>query len=707
MDWGQLRVRVWPEADVGRRRPFDAVGKMADKPSSRGSAPADGEAASPARSHRPWRVEGARPAPPATPSSPPHKRPTLWLVLGLLLALNWFIALTSEPSSPARLTVPYSVFSTQLQDRNIATVNAQGSAIQGTFRHAVTYPSGKKGVSSVDFATQRPAFADDQVLSALLRQRAVVSAKPISSGQSTLVTILVGFVPTLLFVGFFFWIMRRASGSLGGGGGGMFGGMGRSKARKYEANEQRTTFADVAGIDEATEELAEVVDFLKHPDRYRRLGGRIPRGVLLSGPPGTGKTLLARAVAGEADVPFFSISASEFVEMIVGVGASRVRDLFVQAKQDAPAIVFIDELDAIGRQRGAGGLSGANDEREQTLNQILTEMDGFTDNEGVIVLAATNRPEILDPALLRAGRFDRRISVNPPDQQGRLMILRVHARGVSLADDVDLAAIASGTPGMVGADLRNLINEAALGAARSEAQAVRSQDFTDALERIVLGAARRIVISDDERRRAAYHESGHALLGMLQPGADPVRKVSIIPRGQALGVTFQSPESDRYGYGETYLRGRLTGLLGGRAAEALVYGETTTGAESDLEQATALARQMVGRWGMSDQIGLLSALPRPGEESFGFPGFTGTASQRTLELIDDEVKRITADCYAQARSMLAEHRDQLDLLAQALLEHETLDEADAYAAAGIPTATRTAPRALSGLAQAERLSAHR
>ena len=657
---------------------------MADKPSSRGSAPAGGEAAPPEHSHRPWRVEGARPAPRATPApAPPHKRPSIWLVVALLLALNWFVALTTESSGPTRLSVPYSVFSAQLQDHNIATVNAQGSAIQGTFRHAVIYPTGKNGVSSVDFATQRPSFADDQVLSTLLREGAVVSAKPISSGQSTLVTILVGFVPTLLFVGFFFWIMRRASGAMSGGGG-MFGGMGRSKARKYEANEQRTTFADVAGIDEATAELAEVVDFLKYPDRYRRLGGRIPRGVLLSGPPGTGKTLLARAVAGEADVPFFSISASEFVEMIVGVGASRVRDLFVQAKQEAPAIVFIDELDAIGRRRGAGALSGANDEREQTLNQILTEMDGFTGNEGVIVLAATNRPEILDPALLRAGRFDRRITVNPPDQEGRLMILLVHTRGIPIADDVDLAAIASSTPGMVGADLRNLANEAALGAARGDSEVVRRQDFTDALERIVLGAARRIVISEDERRRTAYHESGHALLGMLQPGADPVRKVSIIPRGQALGVTFQSPESDRYGYGESYLRGRLIGLLGGRAAESLVYGETTTGAESDLEQATALARQMVGRWGMSDQIGLLSALPRPGEESFGFPGFGGVASQRTLELIDDEVKRITADCYAQAKSMLAQHRDQLDLLASALLKHETLDEADAYAAAEIP-----------------------
>jgi cell division protease FtsH len=662
-------------------RPYD---DMPEEREVRETTPPESPPPPQSHSHLPWRVEGARPKPELPPTAPPpHKRPSIWLLLAGLLALNWFFALTIQPSTVTRVTVPYSYFSAQLRDGNVATVNAQGSAIQGTFHHAITYPAGKKGTRTSSFATQRPTFADDNLLSTLLRQGAVVSAKPVSSGQSTLVTILVGFVPTLLLVGFFIWMMRRASGAMGGGGG-MFGGMGRSKARKYEASEQRTTFDDVAGIDEATEELVEVVDFLKHPDRYTRLGGRIPRGVLLSGPPGTGKTLLARAVAGEADVPFFSISASEFVEMIVGVGASRVRDLFVQAKQDAPAIVFIDELDAIGRQRGAGALSGANDEREQTLNQILTEMDGFTGNEGVIVLAATNRPEILDPALLRAGRFDRRITVNPPDLEGRLKILQVHTRGVPLDDEIDLAAIAAGTPGMVGADLRNLANEAALSAARRDATAVRRQDFTDALERIVLGAARRIVISEDERRRTAYHESGHALLGMLQPGADPVRKVSIIPRGRALGVTFQSPESDRYGYGESYLRGRLIGLLGGRAAEQLVYGETTTGAESDLEQATALARQMVGRWGMSEQIGLLSALPRPGEEAFFSPS---AASQRTLELIDSEVKRITAECYTQAESKLAEHRHQLDLLAKALLAHETLDEADAYAAAGIPSVT--------------------
>jgi cell division protease FtsH len=635
--------------------------------------------------HRPWRVEGARvPAAGEKAPQPPHKRPSIWLVLVGLLMLNWAIALSvGSPKTVARVTVPYSYFNRQVEAGNVASVDAQGSAIAGTFRHAVTYPAGKNGTHTTEFSTERPTFANDNLLSRLEKEGASVSAKAISSGQSVLATILVGFLPTILIVGFFIWMMRRAAGAMNAGGG-MFGGMGRSKARKYEADEQRTSFADVAGIDEATEELAEVVDFLKHPDRYRRLGGMIPKGVLLSGEPGTGKTLLARAVAGEANVPFFSLSASEFVEMIVGVGASRVRDLFDQAKKDAPAIVFIDELDAIGRARGAGALSGANDEREQTLNQILTEMDGFTGNEGVIVLAATNRPEILDPALLRAGRFDRRITVSAPDQDGRLKILQVHTRSVPLAANVDLAVIASSTPGMVGADLRNLVNEAALNAARQGVDAVRNEDFTNALERIVLGAARRVLISEEERRRTAYHESGHALIGMLQPGADPVRKVSIIPRGRALGVTFQSPESDRYGYASKYLRGRLIGLLGGRAAEQIVFDDVTTGAESDLEQATALARQMVGRWGMSEVIGLVSALPRPGDEAFSFPGSAGASSAETLAAIDREVKRITDECFQQAVQTLADHREQLDALAGALLERETLDEADAYAAAGIP-----------------------
>jgi cell division protease FtsH len=657
--------------------------------SKRSSAP---KQTTPSQRRPPWRVEGARPPEATDGRRPAHKRPSTWLVaLLLLLAIDWILVLAYQPSSQPRITVPYTYFTQQIRAGNVASVTAQGSAIQGTFRHVVRYPTpggttatSRKSTTTTTtlFSTNRPTFADDHLLSALQNEGATVTAKPISNGSSPLLTILGGILPTVLLVGFWIWIFQRYRGQMseGGGVGGMFG-MGGSKAHKYEATAQRTTFADVAGIDEAKDELQEVVDFLKHPDRYRRLGAEIPRGVLLSGQPGTGKTLLARAVAGEANVPFYSISASEFVEMIVGVGASRVRDLFEQAKADAPSIIFIDELDAIGRSRSSGQMSGSNDEREQTLNQILTEMDGFTGNEGVIVLGATNRPEVLDSALLRPGRFDRRITVQAPDQDGRLKILQVHTRHVPLKDPSDLEVLAASTPGMVGADLKNLVNEAALNAARRGEQSVSREDFSNALERITIGAARRIVLSEEERRRTAYHESGHALLGMLQPGADPVRKISIIPRGQALGVTYQSPSADRYGYGESYLRGRLIGMLGGRAAEILIYDETTTGPESDLEQATSIARQMVGRWGMSEEVGAISALPRSGGDNY-MPA--GQLSQHTLELIDEEVKRIISECADEAKRELAEHRDQLDHLAQALLERETLDEADAYAVAGIP-----------------------
>ncbi|HTI33472.1 MAG TPA: ATP-dependent zinc metalloprotease FtsH [Miltoncostaea sp.] len=629
-----------------------------------------------------WRVEGAPPPRPQSPGGGRMPRmpggSRFWWILLALLALNWFVV-SLIPSGRDRLDVPYTQFREQVTAGNVSEVTSRGDTIQGEFKKDVTWPEGSDHTNTA-FETQRPAFADDQLLQLLIDKDVEVNAEPIDEGRSLLATLLLSFGPVILLVLLFVFLMRRAA----GGAGGAISGLGRSRAKRYDASQQRVTFEDVAGIDEAEEELVEIVDFLRNPDRYRRLGGAIPRGVLLSGPPGTGKTLLARAVAGEANVPFFSLSASEFVEMIVGVGASRVRDLFRQAKETAPAIIFIDELDAIGRARGGSASLGGNDEREQTLNQILTEMDGFSGSEGVIVLAATNRPEILDQALLRPGRFDRRVVVNPPDRDGRRAILEVHLRGVPVADDVSVDGIAASTPGMVGADLKNLINEAALTAARRNHERVQNQDFTDALERIVLGAARRIMLSPAERERTAYHESGHAVLGMLIPGADPVRKISIVPRGRALGVTFQAPDADRYGYGADYLRGRITGALGGRAAEEIIYGDITTGAESDLEQVTNIAKRMVGRWGMSDAIGPVTVVPGPNDEPALFPGLGGSGvSPHTQQLVDEEVRRIVDRCYEDALRILGENRERLEALARALLARETLDEADAYRVAGI------------------------
>jgi cell division protease FtsH len=632
----------------------------------------------PAPEHKPWRVEGHQEEPQQPQRAMPPPRSRFWWFVVAALALNIILSFALSPK-PSRPSVPYTLFYKQVQAGNVAEISSKGEEIQGDFKKSVTYPAGKDAKKVTKFQTVRPEFGDDGLTHALLDQNVPVNAHKVDTGTPLWQTLIFGFGPTLLLVGLFIALARRSS------AGGMLGSFGRSTAKRYEHSADRTTFKDVAGIDEAEEELLEVVDFLRNPDRYRKVGGAIPKGVLLAGPPGTGKTLLARAVAGEADVPFFSISASEFIEAIVGVGASRARDLFNQAKQAAPAIIFIDELDAIGRSRGGGVSFGGNDEREQTLNQILTEMDGFTGAEGVIVLGATNRPEVLDQALLRPGRFDRRVFVNPPDKDGRQKILEVHTRSVPLADDVDLGQVAASTPGMVGADLRNLVNEAALTAARRDHERVTSYDFSDALEKIVLGTERRITLSPEERERTAYHESGHAVLGMLEPGADPVRKVSIIPRGQALGVTFQSPAADRYGYGAAYLRGRIVGALGGRAAEQIVYGDVTTGAESDLEQVTGIARQMVGRWGMSDAVGLVSVLPRPGNES-PFPAADANApAESTRELVDAEVRRIVDECYAQAVERLTENRERLDSLAKALLQHETLDERDAYAAAGFDT----------------------
>jgi cell division protease FtsH len=542
--------------------------------------------------------------------------------------------------------------------RRLASITSTGSTVQGTFSTPESYSGSKK---TTRFQTEIPTFADTDALSQLLQRKGVVvNANSLDKGTPWWENLLFGFGPTILFLALLFWLMRRA-GSMQN----ILGQFGRSRARLYEPEGDRVTFADVAGIDEAKQELSEVVDFLRDAEKYRRLGARVPHGVLLSGPPGTGKTLLARAVAGEANVPFFSGAASEFVEAIVGVGASRVRDLFAQAKQAAPAIIFIDELDAIGRSRtsGVAGFSGGNDEREQTLNQILTEMDGFDSSTGVIVIAATNRPDVLDAALLRPGRFDRRVAVQPPDRNGREAILRVHTRSVPLAPDVDLGAIAATTPGMVGADLANLANEAALLAARRGHDSVQEADFTDALERIVLGAERKVMMSDEDRRRTAYHEGGHAIVGMLTEGADPVRKISIIPRGLALGVTFAAPDADRFNYSEQELRAKIKVALGGRSAEEIVFGDITTGAESDIQQLTQIARQMVGRWGMSPTIGTVAVLPSDGQGPL-LPG-VAEVSPETQQLIDEEVRQIVAAAHVEVLELLRKNRDKLDSLAAA------------------------------------------
>ncbi len=595
------------------------------------------------------------------------------ILLGLFV-LNWLIVAVFAPPEK-RIKVPYSpTFLQEVRKGNVSEISSTGDTVKGEFKKAVKY----KDETAKGFETEIPTFANDRQLSQLLEeQEVVISASP-PGERSLLATILLGFGPTILLVALFIFFARR----MAGGGGGVLGQFGRSRARRVEPSSQMVTFADVAGIEEARQELLEVVDFLRAPDKYRKLGARIPRGVLLAGAPGTGKTLLARAVAGEAGVPFFSASASEFIEAIVGIGASRVRDLFQQAKEAAPAIIFIDELDAIGRSRGGpGGGLGGHDEREQTLNQILTEMDGFDTDANVIVLGATNRPEVLDPALLRPGGFDRRVFVQAPDANGREAILRVHTRSVPLDDEVELAQIARSTPGMVGADLANLANEAALLAARRGHERVKREDFTDALEKIILGAERKVLMSADDRRRTAYHEGGHAVVGMLTPGADPVRKVSIIPRGMALGVTLSTPEDDRFNSSEHELRAKIRVSLGGRVAEELVFGEPTTGAESDIQQVTRIARGMVERWGMSDKVGFLTVAPQDGQSPL-LPG-AEPVSEATQELIDAEVRRIVDEEQDATERLLARNRERLDSLAEALLERETLDEADAYAAAGI------------------------
>src|SRR5256712_2403539 len=599
---------------------------------------------------KPPRASSSAPTPNDSAARAPMMRWWRFLLFPALLLANFLLIQLVTPGQLQRVEVSYTFFKQQVEADNVAQISTRADTIQGTFKQAVPYQpdAAFPAKTAGDFSTVIPAFADPGLETLLAAHGGIINARPLDQPANPFITILLGFGPTLLLIGGFLWLSRKAAGQMGGG---IFG-LGKSRARRYDettVGDRGVTFADVAGIEEAKAELVEVVDFLKDPAKYTRLGGVVPKGVLLIGAPGTGKTLLARAVAGEAGVPFFSMGASEFVEMIVGVGASRVRDLFKQAREAAPAIIFIDELDAIGRARGSGAFGG-NDEREQTLNQILTEMDGFSSREGVIVLAATNRPDVLDQALLRPGRFDRRVTVNPPDKVGRESILKVHTRGVPLAPDVDLSVVAASTPGLVGADLRNLVNEAALLAARRSEDRVHQKDFLDALEKLVLGPARNLVVSPAERERVAYHEGGHTILGLLVPGADPVSRVTIMPRGQALGVTYQRPEDDRHNYSEEYLRARITGAMGGRAAEEVVYGGRTTGAENDMQQATDLARQMVTRWGMSEKLGPVTLSPREdpflGRDPFASFGASRPYSEATAQVVDAEVERILQECYA-------------------------------------------------------------
>jgi cell division protease FtsH len=673
-----------------------------DRPARSDSADGSQKSVPPApmpRDKQGWRVAPApdgRGLPEQHKPTPPHRMRSFWMFVIVLLAINWLSVLLFQPAGEPRVRIPFSpYFLDQVQAGKVKSITTTGNTVDGTFTAKVTYPANDKNATPTTlFVTEVPTFWNHEQLTTLLQGHNVqVNAKSTVRHTSLLAEILLGFGPTLLLVGLFVLLARRAQAAGGGGLGGL-GNFGRSQARRVDPEKIRITFDDVAGIDEAKAELTEIVDFLKTPDRYQKLGGRMPHGVLLFGPPGTGKTLLARAVAGEAHAAFFSIAASEFIEAIVGVGAARVRDLFAKAKEAAPAIIFIDELDAIGRSRqGSAGITGANDEREQTLDQILTEMDGFEGNDAVVVLGATNRPEILDPALLRPGRFDRRVAVQPPDRDGRRKILDVHTRSMPLAGDVDLGALASSTPGMVGADLANLANEAALLAARRGHEKVTMADLTDSLEKILLGAPRGIVLAPADRERTAYHESGHALVGMLTPGADPVRKVSIVPRGQALGVTLSTPDADRVSYSREELDAKIKVALGGRVAEEIIYDEITTGAESDIQQLTNIARQMIGRWGMSEKLGPVTLLPQDGQGPL-LPGASETSPQ-TQWLVDQEVQALIENAHAHVTQLLSDHRGQLEDLTRALLAAETLDAPEAYGAAGVPLGAAPEPAAAS------------
>jgi cell division protease FtsH len=581
------------------------------------------------------------------------------MVLMLLLAIQFV-----RRQEPTFTEITYTRFLEELNRPNVHEVTVIDRKIEGELKA----PSNLLDQEFIRFEVSLPTDMTDGMLETLEANQVIIKAEPPEAGWGT---ILIQALPWLLFIAFWIWIFRTMQ-----GGGNRAFQFGRSKAKLISPDTQNVTFADVAGADEAKEELQEIIEFLKDPAKFSRLGGRLPKGVLLVGPPGTGKTLLARAVAGEAARPFFQMSGSDFVEMFVGVGASRVRDLFEQGKAHAPCIIFVDEIDAVGRHRGAG-LGGGHDEREQTLNALLVEMDGFESNEGVILLAATNRPDVLDPALLRPGRFDRQVVVDAPDLKGREGILRVHARKLPLSDDVELSLIARGTPGMSGADLENICNEAALLAARRDGDKVSMDDFDEAKDKVMLGAERRsLVLTEDERKLTAYHEAGHTVLGLKIPGLDPVHKVTIVPRGRALGITASLPTEDRHSYRKEWMEGQLAMLFGGRVAEELVFGPqaVTTGAGNDIERATGMARRMVTSFGMSDVIGLV-AIGEPEHEIFLGRDISQRrgVSEHMARLVDEEVKRLVDTAHGRARDVLEEHRDLLEVFAQALLERETLD----------------------------------
>ena len=582
----------------------------------------------------------------------------LWLVIAavLLTVFNNFNVDTSPQ------TMNYSQFVQQVQNQQVRSVTIDGYRITG------------ERTDGSQFETVRPAAEDPKLMDDLLSNSVTVIGRE-PQQQSLWTRLLIASFPILLILAIFMFFMRQMQGGAGGKGGPM--SFGKSKAKLLSQDQIKTTFADVAGCDEAKEEVEELVDFLRDPSKFQRLGGTIPRGVLMVGPPGTGKTLLAKSIAGEAKVPFFSISGSDFVEMFVGVGASRVRDMFEQAKKQAPCIIFIDEIDAVGRSRGAG-MGGGNDEREQTLNQLLVEMDGFEANEGIIVIAATNRPDVLDPALLRPGRFDRQVVVPLPDIRGREHILNVHLRKVPLADDVKPSLIARGTPGFSGADLANLVNEAALFAARGNKRLVSMEELEQAKDKIMMGAERRsMVMTEKEKLNTAYHEAGHAIIGLVAPEHDPVYKVTIIPRGRALGVTMFLPEQDRYSLSRQQILSQICSLFGGRIAEEMTLGPNgvTTGASNDIKRATELAHNMVAKWGLSEEMGPIMYDEDESHQFLGGPGQGGgkLKSGETVSKLDKEVRKVIDECYATAEQILEENRDKLDAMAEALMKYETID----------------------------------